>query len=65
MQTPAYDILRKDGLALVWVETADDIESARSRIERLADQSRNEYVVFDQHSRQIVAASAVNPTSEG
>jgi len=64
MQTPAYDILRKDGLALVWVETAYDIESARSRIERLADQSRNEYVVFDQHTRQIVA-SLVNPTSDG
>ena len=63
MQTPGYDILRKDGLALVWVETADDIESARSRIERLADQSRNEYVVFDQHTGQIVAS--VNPPSDG
>ena len=42
MQSPTYDILKKEGLALAWVEAIG--------------QSRGEYIVFDQRSRQIVAS---------
>ena len=30
--TPQYDILKKDGLAVVWIEASSDIEVAESRI---------------------------------
>jgi hypothetical protein len=56
MNHPAYDILKKDGPALVWVEAAYDIGAAKARIEKLIGQSRGEYVVFDQRSREIVAS---------
>jgi len=55
MHTPAYDILKKEQLALVWLEAVHDMEAAKPRIEELARQSRSEYVVFDQRARQIVA----------
>lgn len=63
MQISAYDILRKDGHAAVRVESAYDFDAAKSRIERLAIQSSNAYVVFDQRARQIVAR-VLTPTSE-
>jgi len=55
MHTPVYDILKKEGLALVWVEAAFDIGAAKARVEELTDQSLGEYVVFDQRIQQIVA----------
>jgi hypothetical protein len=58
MHIPVYDILKKEGLALVWVEPAHDLAAAKARIEELIGQSRGEYVVFDQRSRQIVAAQS-------
>ena len=30
--TPQFDILKKDGLAVVWIEASSDIEVAGSRI---------------------------------
>jgi hypothetical protein len=56
MNNPVYGILKKYGLALVWVEAAYDIGAAKARIEELIGQSRGEYVVFDQRSRQTVAS---------
>jgi hypothetical protein len=56
MPIPAYDILKKEGLALVWVEAAYNIRTAKVRIEEIIRQQRGEYVVFDQRSRQIVAS---------
>ncbi len=56
MHSPTYDILKKEGLALVWVEAAYDLGEAKVRIEELIGQSRGEYIVFDQRSRQIVAS---------
>jgi hypothetical protein len=55
MPTPVYDILKKEGLALVWVEAAYDIGAAKVRLEELIGQSGDAYVVFDQRTRQIVA----------
>jgi hypothetical protein len=56
MHSPTYDILKKERLALVWVEAAYDLGEAKVRIEELISQSRGEYIVFDQRSRQIVAS---------
>ena len=50
MPTPVYDILKKEGLALVWVEAAYDIGAAKRRIEELIGQSCGEYVVNDYSS---------------
>ncbi len=55
MHTPVYDIFKKEGLTLVWVEAASDIGAPKARIEDLIGQSRCEYVVFDQRIQQIVA----------
>jgi hypothetical protein len=52
--TPAYDILKKDAAALVWVQAMDNLELAKLRIRELAARSEGEYVIFDQRTRQIV-----------
>jgi hypothetical protein len=54
MVLPAYDILKKDAAALVWVETATDLEAAKLRVRELAGKSHGEYVIFDQRTREIV-----------
>ena len=53
--TPQYDILKKDGLAVVWIEASSDIEVAESRIKELVRQFNGEYVIFDQRLGQMVA----------
>jgi hypothetical protein len=52
--TPQYDILKKDGPAVVWIEASSDIEVAESRIKELARQFNGEYVIFDQRLGQMV-----------
>ena len=54
MLLPSYDILKKDAAALIWVEALDNLESAKLRIRELAKRSEDEYVIFDQRTRQIV-----------
>jgi hypothetical protein len=56
MTLPAYDIFKEKGGQLVWVEIAQDLESATKRIEGLAKQDGCEYVVVDQSARRIVAS---------
>ena len=58
MNAPAYDILKRDELGMVWVEAVSRIEMARLRIEQLARTFNNEYVVFDQRFGQIVGRVA-------
>ena len=53
MLLPAYDILKKDAAALVWVEAMDNLQSAKLRIRELAARSEGEYVIFDQRTRRI------------
>lgn len=52
--TPQYDILKKEGRAVVWIEAACNIEIAESRIKELARQFHGEYVIFDQRLRLMV-----------
>ena len=62
MLCAAYDILRKDATDMVWVEAVHDLEAAKSRVRELAAQSDGEeYVIFDQRTRKIVA-NGTRPT---
>ena len=54
MTVAAYDILKKDAAALIWVEAVHDLETARSRVKQLTAGSQVEYVIFDQRTRKIV-----------
>ena len=65
MSTPHLDILKRerDG-NFVWLEAAQDLQRAKSRLEELAQRSPGEYFVFDQKAQQIVAkigATAAEP----
>ena len=55
MLCAAYDILRKDATDIVWVEAVHDLEAAKSRVKELAARSNEEYVIYDQRARRIVA----------
>jgi hypothetical protein len=54
MMAAAYDILKKDNTALIWIEAVHDLETARVRVKELTARSRSEYIIFDQRTRQIV-----------
>ena len=56
MALPAYDIFKKQDSELIWVEAAQDLESAKRRIEELAKQNRREHVVYDTRVKRIVAS---------
>jgi hypothetical protein len=53
--TPQFDILKKEGVAVVWFEAACNIEMAESRIKELARQFRGEYVILDHRLGQMIA----------
>ena len=57
MISAQYDIFRKRGTELVWIETSHDLTSAKQRIRALAEESGDHYVVYDQRARQIIASS--------
>ena len=53
-----FDILEKiDEVNFRWLEAAQHVQSAKSRIEERQALSPGEYVVFDRHTQQIVAKS--------
>jgi len=56
MTSAQYDIFRKHESELVWVEASHDLNSAKKRIRELAEQSGEQYVVYDPRARQIVAS---------
>jgi hypothetical protein len=56
-----YDIFRRQDGALMWVEAASDLESAKKRSEELAKLERCEYVVFDHRQQQVVARLNFSP----
>ena len=62
MLCAAYDILRKNATDMVWVEAVHDLEAAKLRVKELASGSDEEYVIFDQRTRKIVAnGSSLQP----
>lgn len=51
----AYDIFRKDLLGTpVWMESVQDMETARLRVSELSRRSPGEYFVFCQETQEIV-----------
>jgi lipase chaperone LimK len=54
----SFDILEKiDEVNFRWLEAAQDLQSAKSRIEERQVLSPSEYVIFDPLTQQIVAKS--------
>jgi hypothetical protein len=54
---PTYDIFKRRGENLVWVEAVSDLDTANARINELQKSSDEEYVVFDQKNQQIVTVT--------
>jgi hypothetical protein len=52
----AFDILKKlpDG-GIVWIEAVKDLETARERIELMANYKPGDYVVFCQETQSVIA----------
>jgi hypothetical protein len=51
----AYDIFRKDLLGTpVWMESVQDIETAKLRVTELARRSPGEYFVVSQETQEVV-----------
>ena len=55
MNLPAYDIVKKEDDTFVWVEAAHDIQSAMKRVNELSRHSNAEFVIFNEHTLQVVA----------
>jgi hypothetical protein len=50
-----YDILKKEANTFVWMEAAHDIQSAKNRVYELSRNSDAEFVIFNEHTLQVVA----------
>ena len=55
MKPHHYDIVRKDGEQLLWLEDAADLDSAESRIRELTSFWPGEFQVMDQQNHGLVA----------
>jgi len=54
--TPHLDILMRHGDgSYVWLETANDLESAKARLRELSTVNPGEYFVFDHRAQKVVA----------
>ena len=51
-----YAIFKKEKTDFTWVGAAEELESAKRCIKDLASHSDAEFVVFDQHTMQVVAS---------
>jgi hypothetical protein len=58
MRRFAYHILKKyHDKTLVWVQAVRDLDTANSRVKELEGAFGGDYVVFDQHTQQVVAST--------
>jgi hypothetical protein len=55
MKAHHYDIVRKDNRHSMWLEDAEDLDSAESRIRELVVYWPGEFQILDQDSHRIVA----------
>jgi hypothetical protein len=55
MKAHHYDIVRKDILRSIWLENAEDLDSAVSRVRELVAYWPGEFQIVEQHSHRIVA----------
>ena len=50
-----FDILKKDREGTFqWLETANDIETAKARVVKLSSESQDEFVIFREIDLQVV-----------
>jgi hypothetical protein len=55
MRSPSLDLFRKDFHGNpVWLDSAEDLETARVRLRQLASTLPGEYFAFDQTTHRIV-----------
>ena len=55
MEDRRYDILRKEhGKSLIWLEDADELAAAESRVRELLSFWPGEYQIFDLRTKQFV-----------
>jgi hypothetical protein len=55
MQTPFLDLFRTDAHGSpIWLESVEDLETARLRLGELASAHPGEYFAFDQTTHQVV-----------
>jgi hypothetical protein len=60
MESSFFDIPKKTNEVIFrWLETARDLQGAKTRIEEQQALSSSEYVVFDRRTQQIVAKSSM------
>jgi hypothetical protein len=52
---PTYDIVMKEGKNFMWVDAAHDIQSAKRRVYELSRHRDVEFVIFDEHTLQLVS----------
>ena len=58
------DILKKDNKGTFqWLETVNDIETAKGRVMQLSSGSQDEFVVFRRTDLQVIATSHVMQTA--
>jgi hypothetical protein len=56
MHLTPFDILKRhDDGSFIWLEAAQDLTVAQTRLQELSAHTPGEYFVFDQRSQQIVA----------
>ena len=54
-----YDIFRRDLLGTpVWMETVQDLETAKLRMRELAKRSPGEYFIYSQERQEILSETA-------
>jgi hypothetical protein len=58
METTGYDLVKREDKSTIWLETAGDLNSAKSRIKQIASFWPGRYEVVEQQSQRVVAASA-------
>jgi hypothetical protein len=65
MQSSQFDILKRhhDG-SFIWLEAANDLAVAQSRLQQLSSHTPGHYFVFDQKTQQIVAKLSNLPGGE-
>jgi hypothetical protein len=59
MKAALYDIFRKDLLGTpVWMESVEDLETAKLHVMEMVARSPGEYFVFSQETKEIVSDTA-------
>ena len=56
MTSSTYHILKKQGTDFEWMDAAEDIDSAKKRVQELSGGSNTEFVVFNERTQQVVAS---------